>query len=63
MTTEITITIKIDKKFLDATRNQHTLASDLSDDEIIEHMQDFAEELSDPNRFQYVLDNLDYFNY
>lgn len=59
----IQMSLTIDQAFLDRTRAEHSLAEDMSDEEIVEVMEGLAEEVNSPDKFQILLDNLDIFNF
>ena len=57
---KLNVNITINSDLLESVRKSNSLARDMSDNELIEMLKEFAEELN--NDLGLVLENLDYFN-
>ena len=58
----IKVNITIDEQLINQIRSDNALAADLDREELVETILEFVDELSTPEGFSMVLENLDYFN-
>ena len=56
----LTVTFEVNEQLLQNIRSSNSLAEDLNDNEIVEHLEEFVAELKDD--LGLVLENLEYFN-
>lgn len=57
---KLNVNITINSDLLESVRKSNSLARDMSDNDLIEMLKEFAQELN--NDLGLVLENLDYFN-
>jgi hypothetical protein len=55
--------MEVTDKFLEKVRRENYLAQDMSDDEIIENLERFMDDVNDEDRLMLLFDALDLFNY